>query len=174
MTIWFTADTHFGHRNILKYTGRKFATVEDMDAQLIENWNARIQLNDTVYHLGDFALRQNTPQIATLFAQLHGKKHLIIGNHDDKYVLRLPWHSQAAYADIKIDNTHVVLFHYAIVGWNRQRYGTIHLHGHHHGTLSAVPSRIDVGVDAWNMFPVSWETIKVKASIDGGPQLNSQ
>ncbi|MBL8880695.1 MAG: hypothetical protein JNG88_16400 [Phycisphaerales bacterium] len=55
--IWFTADTHFGHANIIKHCRRPFASVEEMDETLLRNINARVGRSDTLYHLGDFALR---------------------------------------------------------------------------------------------------------------------
>ena len=48
MTTWFTADTHFGHTNIIKYYSRPFATEREMDEVLIANWNAIVQKNDEV------------------------------------------------------------------------------------------------------------------------------
>ena len=41
-TIWFTADTHFGHENIIKHCGRPFQSANHMDAVLIENLWARV------------------------------------------------------------------------------------------------------------------------------------
>ncbi len=35
MTVWFTSDTHFGHDAIRRYCNRPFASVEEMDDQLI-------------------------------------------------------------------------------------------------------------------------------------------
>ena len=37
MTVWFTADTHFGHANIIRYCGRPFETKEEHDQVLIDN-----------------------------------------------------------------------------------------------------------------------------------------
>ena len=38
-SIWFTSDTHFGHKEIIRFTGRPFASVEEMDRELIRRWN---------------------------------------------------------------------------------------------------------------------------------------
>jgi len=54
--IWFTSDHHFGHKNIIEFSKRPFANVEEMNAELVKRWNERIAKEDKVYHLGDFAL----------------------------------------------------------------------------------------------------------------------
>ena len=51
--LYFTADLHLGHANIIRHCGRPFASVEDMDRCLIDNWNRRVRPEDTVYILGD-------------------------------------------------------------------------------------------------------------------------
>ena len=81
MKTFIIADTHFGHSNIIKYCNRPFTNVEDMDNQLIKNWNNVVSKNDTVYHLGDFALG-NIEKIAEYRSKLNGKIFLIMGNHD--------------------------------------------------------------------------------------------
>ncbi|MCF6303155.1 MAG: metallophosphoesterase, partial [Devosiaceae bacterium] len=69
--IWFTADTHFGHQNIIKYSNRPFADVKEMDAALIENWNARVKKGDIVYHLGDVGLCA-PEKLRKILDSLHG------------------------------------------------------------------------------------------------------
>lgn len=81
--IWFTADTHFGHKAMAR-TGkgwRPFDTVDEHDAVLIENWNRVVRPGDTVYHLGDVGLGDDNYTLDCI-AQCHGTKHLISGNHD--------------------------------------------------------------------------------------------
>lgn len=39
---FITSDTHFSHVRISELAGRPFATVEEMDAELIRRWNALI------------------------------------------------------------------------------------------------------------------------------------
>lgn len=78
---WFTSDTHFGHKNILEYEkeARPFDTVEEMNEQLITNWNETVNPKDIVFHLGDFAFGASNVAIAD---RLHGHKRLVMGNHD--------------------------------------------------------------------------------------------
>ena len=81
MNKWFISDTHFSHNNIIRYTGRPFQSVNEMDERLIENWNAHIAPQDIVFFLGDFG-KGTTELLATLCARLHGNKICIRGNHD--------------------------------------------------------------------------------------------
>lgn len=81
MNKWFISDTHFPHNNIIHYTGRPFQSVDEMNAKLIENWNALVEPQDTVFFLGDFGLG-TTDFLANLCSQLNGNKICIRGNHD--------------------------------------------------------------------------------------------
>ena len=51
--ILFTGDLHFGHENVLAFDNRPFATVDEMDAELIRRWNNKVGKGDWVYVLGD-------------------------------------------------------------------------------------------------------------------------
>ena len=50
---YFTADVHFGHKNIITYSARPFGSVEEMDETIIANWNYRVRDNDDVWIVGD-------------------------------------------------------------------------------------------------------------------------
>lgn len=76
-----TSDTHFSHARISELAGRPFASVEEMDAELIRRWNETVAPQDVVLHLGDVALGP-IDQSLPLTAQLHGRKLLVPGNHD--------------------------------------------------------------------------------------------
>lgn len=75
------ADTHFCHKNIIKYCNRPFASIEEMDTVLMSNWNAVVCPQDTVYVLGDFLLG-TVEQLMEITKKLNGHKILIKGNHD--------------------------------------------------------------------------------------------
>ena len=79
--IWFIGDTHFRHSNLIKYCSRPFSSSEEMDEQLIKNWNKVVGREDRVFMLGDFALC-GKDKIIEIGQQLKGRKILIMGNHD--------------------------------------------------------------------------------------------
>lgn len=156
MAVFFTADTHFGHAGALSLYRRPFASVAAMDAGMAARWNGAVRPEDDVWHLGDFALRLPLPAVAALLAGLNGRKHLVIGNNDPPAVAALPaWHSVQAYAELTVEDTRLVLCHYAFRTWNGMGRGAFNLHGHSHGRLKPQTRQIDVGVDVWDFRPVT-------------------
>lgn len=81
MTRWWTSDSHFGHVRIIELAGRPFASVEEMDRVMVERWNDVVRPRDEVWHLGDVALGRIADSLP-LVGRLHGRKRLVIGNHD--------------------------------------------------------------------------------------------
>lgn len=79
--VFLIGDCHYGHRNIIKYCNRPFKDVEDMNEQLIKNWNSVVGKNDIVYVVGDFALC-GKQKIIEIGQRLNGRKRLVLGNHD--------------------------------------------------------------------------------------------
>lgn len=79
--VYFIADTHFDHKNVIKYCDRPFNSVEEMNNTIIKNWNEIVQDDDIVYFLGDFCLN-NKNRIIEITKQLKGHKKLVYGNHD--------------------------------------------------------------------------------------------
>jgi calcineurin-like phosphoesterase family protein len=180
MKVFFTADLHFGHSNIIKHCKRPFMSVEDMDDTLIDNWNAVVSNKDAVYICGDVGMHKPDKLLSILW-RLNGIKHLVFGNHDSNIrksdSLLKVFASAEDYKMLKLPDTdaadghqRIVLFHYPITVWDRSHYGVWHLHGHCHGTLKDGPSslRLDVGVDAWYVNnikpyrPIEYSEIKEK------------
>ena len=76
---FFIADPHFGDERIRRYENRPFQNAEEMDLQMIRNWNDVVTPQDSVYVLGDFG---GDGYEAELLSQLNGCKYLVKGNHD--------------------------------------------------------------------------------------------
>jgi predicted NUDIX family phosphoesterase len=106
-SVFFTADTHFGHRNVINYSKRPFRDIEEMDEALIANWNAVIRPGDLVYHLGDFALC-DVERATKIVARLVGQKYLVFGNHDKALRKHKPflghWVWQRELTSITVEN----------------------------------------------------------------------
>lgn len=157
--LWFVADTHFGHAGSIQHTKRPFASVAEMDALLIEAWNAVIRGGDTVVHLGDFEWGHTPARTAEIFASLKGKKHLVVGNHDRKRVTDLPWESVQERLTVHADRKRIICDHYPLRAWPGSFNGSIHLHGHTYGSLPGTSRSCDVGVDVWGYRPVGLDAI---------------
>lgn len=150
--IWFWSDTHFNHKNILAYEpSRHFDSVEEMNQALVNAWNSTVAQNDAIYFLGDLAMGRHE-DIVSIFQQLHGNIHLVVGNHDDTKTRNLPWSSVETLTELKVSKRLFVLCHYPLEVWNRGHYGSFHLHGHSHGHSFKTGRRMDVGVDALPFF----------------------
>jgi len=79
--IYFAADQHLGHKRIIEYCNRPFASVADMNEAIITNHNAIVTKEDKIFMLGDFALG-SSKDIIKWGRALKGNKTLILGNHD--------------------------------------------------------------------------------------------
>lgn len=162
MNQYFISDTHFCHKNIIKfYRHPYFSNVTQMNDAIIQQWNATVKSqNDVVYHLGDVAFyKKSKPEILQeILPNLKGRKILILGNHDDPshlapffeeihQLLEIPNFHYNTYPQVK----KITLCHYSMITWNKSyRSEHIHLFGHSHGTLTPPPGirSMDVGVDS--------------------------
>jgi calcineurin-like phosphoesterase family protein len=154
MTIFFTADHHFGHHNGIEQNRRPFPSVTEMNTAMIERWNSVVQPEDEVWHLGDFAYKSARP-VEGIFSELNGHKHLILGNHDAPKTRALAWASVSQMKEVLVDGQRMFLCHYPMMSWPAMNRGAIHLHGHVHGNTQGPAGSIDVGVDCWGFRPVS-------------------
>lgn len=176
MAIFFTSDTHFGHANIIRYCKRPWLQPGDldekgywkskeiamkrtleMDKDLITNWNKKVGRGDTVYHLGDVAF--GTPDDFEKYNwQLNGYKIYINGNHDKAMSNAIG--RQPDVRKISINGHTIVLSHFAMRVWDKSHFNSWHLFGHSHGTLNSQGKSFDVGIDAWNYTPVSFDEVE--------------
>lgn len=150
---------------------RPFASVDDMNGALRDNWNAAARKDDTIWVIGDFAHRASDPRkLRAFFDSLNGEKHLVPGNHDHADTFRLGWKSISPLTEIVVEGQRLVLCHYGLRTWNGQRRGAIHLYGHSHGRLPGTSQSADVGVDCWGYCPVSLAEIKQRLVTQPAPE----
>lgn len=81
MIDWIVSDLHLDHANIIEYCDRPFDSVEEMDKQLIANWNNTVTDSDTVLFLGDLTMCSEEKAI-DYYHKLNGDIIFIEGNHD--------------------------------------------------------------------------------------------
>jgi calcineurin-like phosphoesterase family protein len=159
--IWFTSDTHFGHTNIIKYCNRPFSSIDAMDEEIIRRWNQCVDVEDRVFHLGDFCM--GDPQ--KYLKRLNGKILILTGSHDknlkgianpDRVLNIQPLNDEYG------NSRTIVLCHYAMRSWPLSHYASWHLYGHHHGKLEPYGLSFDVGVDCWDFYPISLDEVLIK------------
>src|SRR5262249_6975922 len=174
MAFFFLADTHFGPRTILRYCNRPFLSaaerallaagedfeaspesVRRMDDALLDNINAAVGPDDTLWHLGDFSFGGYEHARACRERIRCHNVLLVWGNHDHEEVRGL---FSACYDQtrIRVGGQRLFLNHYPMLSWQGSGKGTWMLHGHVHGTLRRDPlvrpwydtkPILDVGVD---------------------------
>lgn len=192
MNTFFTSDTHFGHANIIRYTNRPWieksdvtpdghwvsqsiaqARADEMDANLIDNWNKVVSNNDDVYHLGDFCFG-NWQETANYIDALNCRTlYFIWGNHDKgmKQLSEAIKENRISIRklrfigdlrEIKVENQGIVLCHFAMRIWNKSHFGNWNLYGHSHGALpdDSHSLSIDVGVDSHHYRPIAFSEVK--------------
>ena len=156
--IWFTSDQHFDHKNIIKLCNRPFNSTDEMNESIVDRWNGVVDKDDIIYCLGDFAWKNPNPYIE----RLKGNIIFILGGHDKKL-------KGANLLEVKHQEHTFVLCHYPMYSWNKEYYGSIHLHGHiHNNPIEYKHNRINVSVDVWDFRPVPIDRIIAISENDCG------
>jgi len=172
MTLYFTADTHYFHRNVIKYCDRPFESEPKMRRALISIYNQKVRKDDTVYFLGDVAMLGTSQweRLSGLVQSLNGTKHLVLGNHDE-----FKWQR---YLDVGFTSVHsahwmesngykIVMAHDPAVYCTLDP-GTVFLHGHIHNLYKSLPAQrtINVGVDVWDFSPITLQQIFKELNLE--------
>lgn len=184
MTLWVISDTHFSHANMLKFEVRDrhyrcpndeqqcdaacradhpmvkmrpFASVEEMDELMVENWNRIVKPGDHVYHLGDVAMRK---EHLAIVRRLNGKKRLVRGNHD---IFKTRDYLDAGFQEIHgvrvIDN--MVFTHIPIHPGSLGRFDA-NVHGHIHSNSALPLPYINACVEVTEYRPVTLEELRAR------------
>lgn len=155
--VFVTADLHFSDINIIKYENRPFASADDMNKAIIENWNAVVKADDKIFVLGDvsFDIEEKTKEF---ISKLNGHKVLIMGNHDcDKDVnfwLNMGFNEVSRYSIVYED--------FAIMSHEPPTYFNdaspyIYIYGHVHSTdayKTITKQSACVSLERWDYAPV--------------------
>jgi calcineurin-like phosphoesterase family protein len=140
-------------------------SIEMMDEAILKEINSMVSENDTLWHLGDFAMGQkhnNYARCRYYRDRIKCQKiNIIWGNHDDRSIRDL---FNEAY-DLKMISLpglshRIVLCHYAMAVWEGSHKGNWQLYGHSHTSAEPWMDRymsdrrsVDVGVDnAYKLF----------------------
>ena len=185
-TVWFTADTHFGHANIIKHCSRPFMnadelalhaqdprgawrlskeTLERHDDALLAAINECVGVDDTLWVLGDFCLGKFREAKSIRDRIRCEQVNLVWGNHDHRTIGQV-FSKTIEQGMIKVHGQRVWLNHYPMRTWDGRFNGSWHLYGHVHGRLAhednADPTLLarDVGVDVCDYRPVSFEELQ--------------
>lgn len=144
--IWLIADTHFFHENIIKYCGRPFNNVFEMNDKLIENWNKKVKNGDIIIHLGDFGKKN----ISEIRQRLNGIIILLRGNHDNN----IQFEDGFIIVEGTITMGKYILSHEPL----EESTGLINVHGHIHEKESL--SGINISVERIGYEPINIEDLK--------------
>jgi calcineurin-like phosphoesterase family protein len=160
--IWFTSDLHLLHPKIIDICDRP-TTIEEHDKWLIDRINEKVGKKDTLYILGDVSMG-NKIDTEKLLDKIHGKKVLILGNHDNNIKTSTRFTEITQIKDFNFNspsypNIHIVLCHYPLMSWNRKVFGSMSLYGHVHGRQENQGLSFDIGVDANNWYPLNLEEV---------------
>jgi len=137
-----------------------------MNLYMTEKWNSVVKDDDTVYHLGDFALKQSVKNFSD---KLNGNKILILGNHDRESQCISHFKEVHKKLEIEIAGEKVLLCHYYykdVLGEYDHKFkdrmpersnNQWLLHGHAHDSqpkLNAEKRMINCSVEHWNYTPI--------------------
>lgn len=161
---FYIADTHFFHKNILRLSARPFASIEEMNDEIIRNWNAVVSDNDDVYICGDFSFRTSSTNVENILKELKGRKHLVKGNHDGIILkdnsLRKYFVEICDMVTVNDGEDQIVLCHYPLAEWPGFYRNALHFFGHIHNNdndaakiMRNIKNSYNVGVDIIGFGP---------------------
>lgn len=206
-----TSDLHLGHVNIITYCDRPFGhakarqaagrvpavlpeAVSEMNEWIVQMWNEAVRPDQIVYIVGDVCMGRidDTLPIA---GRLHGRKRLIVGNHDRCAPFLPKYHpewstryvetgkfeaiyTQPQRLDFGRGHRDVLTWHFPYRGdsQNEDRYSTQRptdagewlVHGHVHDEWRQRGRQINVGLDAWGGRVLAFD--EVADLMDAGPR----
>lgn len=136
-----------------------------MNEALLENHNATVKPQDTIFFGGDFGFNMSAEDIQSFAKKMNGNKTIILGNHDRSELFK-NFPGRVVYRILELRGKDWMPYmpticHYPMESWNGSYHGSIQLHGHIHSKnpTDGKTRRYDIGVDANNFTPVSLDHI---------------
>lgn len=161
---WLISDTHFGHKNIIKYCNRPM----DHNTRMLKAWEV-IRPEETVLHLGDLMVwyGSDLEWWKSILAGLEGKKYFLRGNHDK---FKTAEYAELGWTEIpefiqEVKGQRVLFSHYPDT--ERTSKWDINVHGHIHNNpldpkLAASGKRYtNISVELTNYTPIRAEDVLV-------------
>lgn len=132
--IYYISDLHFFDKPTFDKCSRSFR-FEEFEKVIVSRWNKKVIDVDDVFILGDIC-EANLKETLSILNKLKGKKHLIVGNHDEKFIdefIKSNLFESIDYIKLINDNGRLVcLCHYPLMDWNEFNRGSYHVFGHVH------------------------------------------
>lgn len=157
MSVFFTSDLHFGHRNLVE--GLRNSTIEENAKLIIDNWNKTVDKHDLVYILGDITM-ESPKLIQQYISKLRGNIYVIGGNHDTRQCcqilndMHIPVMGCMDYKGFMV--THVPMSSDEV----QHHIGNIHGHVHRFNTTEYfIGKYYNVNCEFHNYTPVSFDEI---------------
>jgi calcineurin-like phosphoesterase family protein len=166
----YWSDPHFGHKMLIERGYRPFGSIQEMNRELVHNYNRVIKPDMTVAWLGDCFLTV-MPVCGEIMSALNGRKFLIWGGHDRSFsaMLRMGFSGVTYTMDVRIAGITCTLCHFPYSGTPkhdskevderfpemrpRKKRGQVLIHGHTHQQKKVKDRCINVCVDAWDFAP---------------------
>lgn len=172
-STWVTSDTHYGHKNIIKFQQRP----ESHELFMLYEWIRLVPEKADILHLGDvFMGKQGNPEKwSAVVSRLPGTKYLIMGNHDK---CKPHIYAQAGFKIIEPFIWHGVAFTHRPITpeWPMVPYAAFpghgwhtNIHGHIHGNkLGDVVEHDGSPIEGKKYINVSVEVMDYKPRQVGG------
>lgn len=153
---FFISDQHYGHENILTFTGidgklirPEFKDVEEMNSYMIDAHNSVVGTDDDVYFGGDVCFSNQV--LDWVMPRLNGNKRLILGNHDklkpQNYLKYFRW--IRVNKNFNVDNMQLLMTHYPVHPFSNYPHTKVNIHGHIH----------EKDIEDWKWFNISAERL---------------
>lgn len=177
-SVYLIGDTHFDHKNVIRYCHRPFSSVAEMNRVMENNWNSTVGDNETVYFLGDWSFGRRARPATYWERRLKGSIVSIKGSHD-----KIKFERSRV---LHVDGYSFLLIHNPEdrkIEWMKWHGWVIHGHAHNNKIdkypfINGEQRTINVSAELINYKPVSLRyllsldlhSIKRMRTIDSQPE----